>query len=81
MPGGKLLHRRHRGAARDTQRGITLNFRGRELVVARHTVGTGSVTEGRDRPDRHHLAGIVAGLVVADVICRQAIGFIRLAMT
>ena len=33
---------------------------------------------GRDRPDGDHLAGIVAGLIAADVVRSQPVGFIRL---
>ena len=47
-------------------------------IVARHAIGAGRVAEGRDRADRHHVAGDVARLQVGDVAQRQAVGIVGL---
>src|SRR3546814_18278468 len=67
-----LFHHLDRLAGRGAGRGFAVHLDGGEEVVAGDAIGTGLVGEGRDRADRHHLAGVRAGLEPRDEIGRAS---------
>src|SRR5262249_18266086 len=65
---GQLFHALQRRAGGDARRRSPLHLGSRKQVVAWHAIGDRLAPQLRHRPDRHHLAGCIAGSEAGNVL-------------